>query len=124
SVEILSLREELAQVTRLGVTILLATWLYLAAVLGDVSAVKRSLLPYQSLIGSRPSVEQRTFRELQEGLLEAERMRSTSGSWPAAEALANDGIPLFAPDPTARSHYRWQLMRDGTFINYLGIPQA
>ena len=52
-------------------TIVLGVWLYLASALGDGSTTRRNLLPYQTLIQNRPSAEQRVFRELQEGLLEA-----------------------------------------------------
>jgi hypothetical protein len=63
------------------------------------------------------------FRELQEGLLEAERERSADGTWPEVRALAEQGIPPFANDPTAKNAvFRWQLLKSGTLVNYLGIP--
>jgi hypothetical protein len=69
-------------------------------------------------------VEQRTFRELQEGLLEAEAVRSTTGTWPSPDALASNGIPPFVADPTAKgSTYRWGLLREGNYINYVGVPE-
>lgn len=122
SVKLLSIRHELAHVVRLAATIVLSVWLYLASALGDDSATRRRLLPYQGLIQNRPTAEQRVFRELQEGLLEAEAIRSRSGTWPVPAALASEGIPPFAIDPTAKSHFSWQLLRDGTFVNYLGVP--
>jgi len=123
AVERLSLREELAHVVRLATTIVLGVWLYLASALGDGSTTRRNLLPYQTVIQNRPSAEQRVFRELQEGLLEAETVRSTMGAWPTATELAADGVPPFATDPTAKTAvFRWQFLRDGTFVNYLGIP--
>ena len=80
-------------------------------------------MPFQKLIADRPFDEQRVFRELQEGLLEAERMRSTENAWPTTSALADGGIPPFAADPTRRRAYDWRLNRNGTLVNYLGLPK-
>jgi hypothetical protein len=64
------------------------------------------------------------FRELQEGLLEAETRRVDRGAWPAVLSLAADGIPPFARDPTAKGgEYEWHLTTSGTVVNYLGLPQ-
>ena len=123
AVERLSFRDELANVVRGGMSVVILVWIYLGATLGDTSDGRRALLPYQMVIQSRPSAEQRMFRELQEGLLEAEAMRSLSGAWPPPAALASDGIPPFAPDPTAKgASYRWTLLREGRQLNYLGRP--
>ena len=82
------------------------------------------LLPFQALIQDRPPIEQRMFRELQEGLLEAETRRADRGAWPAVSSLAADGIPPFALDPTAKGgRYEWHLTTSGTLVNYLGLPQ-
>jgi hypothetical protein len=63
------------------------------------------------------------FRELQEGLLEAERIRAATGRWPEAAALATDGIPPFAADPTRKAaEYRWSTLVQGVTVNYVGIP--
>ena len=63
------------------------------------------------------------FRELQVGLLEAETMRSAAGEWPTIATLAAEGIEPFAPNPALKgSSYTWQLIRDGRFVNYVGIP--
>ena len=122
-VELLSTRDELVYVVRVAVAIVLGVWLYLASAPGDLSATRRNLLPYQTVIQNRPEVDQRMFRELQEGLLEAERARATDGSWPDAKTLAEQGIPPFAADPTATSAiFRWELLRSGPIVNYLGIP--
>jgi hypothetical protein len=123
AVELLSTREELLHIVRVAVAIVLGVWLYLASAPGDTSATRKNLLPYQTLIQNRSDADQRMFRELQEGLLEAERARSTDGAWPDVTALADQGIPPFATDPTARTAvFRWQLLRAGTLVNYLGIP--
>jgi hypothetical protein len=122
-VERLSIADELAHIVRVATTIVLAVWLYLAFALGDAGATRRNLLPYQMLIQNRPAAEQRVFRELQEGLIEAERSRSTTGRWPETDNLATEGIPPFAPDPTEKTAaFRWQLIRERTFVNYLGVP--
>jgi hypothetical protein len=122
SVERLTWAEELRNVLRVAVVIVLGVWMYLAAAV-DEAALSRSLLPYQQLVRDRPAVDQRMFRELQEGLLEAETIRSTAGAWPPPDELAAAGVPPFAFDPTAKSaRYQWHLLREGTFVGYLGIP--
>lgn len=118
----LSARDELLIVVRVALAIAIAVWVYLGSHAFDQGNARRDLLPFQKLIADRPPLEQRMFRELQEGLLEAERLRSTSGNWPAVETLAEDGIPPFAPDPTRRERYDWRLIRAGVDINYLGVP--
>ena len=80
------------------------------------------LLPYQRLIREAPAEEQRVFRELREGLLEAERIRAQTGHWPDVTTLAADAIPPFAPDPTRSAEYKWTSVRQDWAINYLGIP--
>ena len=80
------------------------------------------LLPYQRLIGDAPPAEQRVFRELQEGLLEAERIRAETGRWPDVAALQAEGIPPFARDPTQKIDYTWTSVRQDWAINYLGVP--
>jgi hypothetical protein len=80
------------------------------------------LLPYQTLVRDVSAAEQRIFRELQEGLLEAERIRSTTGQWPDVAALAAEGIPPFAPDPTKTTSYTWTAVRQDWAVNYLGVP--
>ena len=123
AVERLSFRDELTNVVRGGMSVVILVWIYLGATLGETTDSRRALLPYQTVVQSRPSTDQRMFRELQEGLLEAEATRSLSGAWPAPDALASEGIPPFAPDPTARgASYRWTLLRQGRQLNYLGRP--
>jgi hypothetical protein len=109
------------------VVVLVAAYLFRPAALWGADdqrpASTRDLLPYQRLVSEAPSADQRVFRELQEGLLEAERVRGTTGRWPDVAALAADGIPPFAPDPTrAGVTYRWSLLVQGTVVNYVGIP--
>src|SRR6186997_1090897 len=66
----------------------------------DVAMPVAGVLPYQKLIRDASQNEQRVYRELQEGLLEAERMRAETGRWPDVTALETEGIPPFAGDPT------------------------
>ena len=122
-----SRRVEFGNVVRFSMVVLIGVWMFLAAdsaTFRDTSARTRNLLPFQALIQDRPPIEQRKFRELQEGLLEAEARRASSGTWPSPTALAGDGIPPFAIDPTARGgRYTWRLAANGAFVNYLGAPQ-
>ena len=46
------------------------------------------LLPYQQLIRDASPSRAAVFRELQEGLLEAERIRAQTGHWPDVATLA------------------------------------
>jgi hypothetical protein len=125
-VEPLSARAELGHVIRVGMVVIVGAWMFLAtdsSRLQDARAGQH-LLPFQRLVQDRPSLEQRMFRELQEGLLEAEARRATDGAWPDVRTLAADGIPPFAFDPTEKgAHYQWRLLRDGAYANYLGIPR-
>jgi hypothetical protein len=84
----------------------------------------RDLLPYQRLFRTLEGEDQRLFRELQEGLLEAENVRSSARRWPAPAALAAQGIPPFADAPGrgGRRNYHWQLRQEGLIVNYLGMP--
>jgi hypothetical protein len=83
----------------------------------------RDLMPYQRLFRGLGGDDQRLFRELQEGLLEAENVRSSTRRWPAPGMLAARGIPPFA-DAAGRGGrrlYRWQLRQEGPIVNYLGL---
>jgi len=125
TVEILSpsLGGETTNVVRLAVAIVAVVGFYLASTAWKSEGVRSAdLLPYQVLMRDRPSEEQRMFRELQEGLLEAERVRATSGGWPSPAALADQGIPPFAADPTRQTSYVWTVTERGVFINYRGTP--
>jgi hypothetical protein len=125
-VEPLSARAELGSVIRVGMVVIVGAWMFLAT---DSSrfrdtAATQHLLPFQRLVQDRPSSDQRMFLELQEGLLEAESRRATSGVWPDVATLAADGIPPFAFDPTEKgAHYTWRLIQNGVYANYLGLPR-
>jgi hypothetical protein len=122
-----SARTELTNVVGVGLLIVVAVLALLAfdsAHFRQDAKSQRNLLPFQAMVQDRPSNEQRVFRELQEGLLEAELRRAANGTWPTVAALAADGIPPFAPNPTAKGGtYLWRLIQSGIFVNYLGIPQ-
>lgn len=122
-----SAREELVAVIRAAMAVVFGVWLYLAnqSTLTPPTggASNKNLLPFQAAVLDRPPDEQRTFRSLQVGLLEAENLRTTTGAWPPVEALAAEGIEPFALDPTNRgASYRWRLLRSGYTIGYLGTP--
>jgi uncharacterized protein DUF6162 len=126
-----SVRQETVNVLKaaVAVVVVVAAYLFRPAMLGrtDGRAASRpaDLLPFQTLVRDAPGADQRMFRELREGLLEAERIRATAGKWPDAGALANEGIPPFAADPTRKDMtYRWSTLVQGTTVNYVGIPNT
>lgn len=126
-----SVRDETLNVIKASaaIIVLVAGYLFRPAMLGgaDSGSVSRAanLLPFQALVRDVPGADQRMFRELQEGLLEAERIRDTTGKWPDAAALAAEGIPPFGQDPTRQTaSYRWSTLIQGTTLNYLGIPNT
>jgi hypothetical protein len=80
------------------------------------------LAPFQILFRDAPAPVQLMFRELQEGVTEAENARAAVGRWPATETLAAQGVPPFAGAAVATPAYRWRLVRDGVYVNYLGAP--
>jgi hypothetical protein len=121
----LSARSELISVVRAGMAITACVWLYLAnnPFPAPSNALARNLLPFQTVIQTRPPGEQLIFRELQVGLIEAETARSTQGTWPDAAAMAAEAIEPFAANPAIKGPtYRWRLVRDGRFVNYVGVP--
>jgi len=91
---------------------------------GDLGADRASrpdLAPFQTLFRDAAPTVQRLFREMQEGLTEAERVRAASGEWPSVASLAVQGIPPFARTNPA---YAWRLFRDGLYVGYVGTPIA
>jgi hypothetical protein len=119
-----SFRRETLIVGQLALVVIVGVTLYLANTAWSSDAASRGsdLMPYQVLVGDRPAPDQRMFRELQEGLLEAERIRASSGGWPAPAALAAQAIPPFAPDPTRAVSHTWTVTQHGAFVDYLGKP--
>jgi hypothetical protein len=123
-----SVRVETLNVLKAAAAIVLMVTAYLfRPSLGDPSqSTNRTspigLLPYQMLIRDASAAEQRIFRELQEGLLEAEGIRAATGHWPDISTLSSEGIPPFAPDPTQKITYTWTSVRQDWVTNYLGVP--
>ena len=122
-----SLRAETTNVVKAAavIVVIIAAYLFRPTVAGPnvaTGAPAVGLLPYQKLVRDAPPAEQRLFRELQEGLLEAERIRSVTGQWPDVKTLADEGIPPFAQDPTQKIPYTWTSVRQDWAINYLGTP--
>lgn len=147
-----SARAESWNVLRAAALIVLATWIYIADTAAPAGSgaggaapggsrpgigaggrgspggpggdVARDLMPYQRLFRGLGGEDQRLFRELQEGLLEAENVRSSTRRWPAPGTLAGRGVPPFADGAGrgGRRLYRWQLRQEGPIVNYLGLP--
>ena len=140
SVSTASARRETLLVMRAGLVITFLAWIFIGLRVPDATFMSagadagsaaelaaraaRDLLPFQILFRELEPGTQRTFRQLQEGAIEAENRRATVKSWPAVAALAADGIPPFAKDPIDRAHYRWTMTRDGPVVNYRGEPDA
>ncbi len=80
--------------------------------------------PFERRFADLPFADQRLFRALQEGIAEAERIRSSTGRWPRADELARLGVPPFAPDPLDRAGYTWRSVQTGTKADYAGTPAA
>ena len=69
-----------------------------------------------------PGDVQRMYRRCLDGLADAEELRADTGAWPAVEALAARGTPPFAADPIDKAGYHWELRREATAVNYVGVP--
>lgn len=80
--------------------------------------------PFERSFQDLPPADQRLFRAAQEGELEAERLRSSTGRWPSVETLARAGVPPFAPDPIDTAGYTWQRVETGVKVDYIGTPRA
>ncbi len=121
-----SVRVETINVLKAGAAIVVIVAAYIfRPTFGVQTPVLQSqygLLPYQRLIRDAAPHEQRVYRELQEGLLEAERIRAQTGAWPDVVTLAAEGIPPFARDPTQKVAYTWTSVRQDWATNYLGVP--
>jgi hypothetical protein len=80
--------------------------------------------PFERRFQDLDSTDQRLFRAAQEGVAEAERLRSQTGRWPTVEALAAAGVPPFAPDPLDRARTTWRSVQTGVKADYVGTPDA
>ena len=115
-------RGETAAVLRAGAVIFFGAWMWIGlhADRGGRAGETADLLPFQTLFRDLAPPLQRSFRAMQEGIIEAERARVDSKQWPAVEDLAANAIPPFAPDPLDVGQYRWTLLRSGAVVNYRG----
>lgn len=82
------------------------------------------LLAHQKRFRDLAPGEQRIFRELQEGIAEAEGSRSSVGRWPIIEELASTGVPPFVPAPRDRDRWSWEFRESNEGANYLGLPRS
>jgi len=125
TVEVLppSAHGETSLVLRAAAAIIFGTLFVIALRAGDGSPENGTrsdvLLPFQVLFRDTAAPVQRMYREIQEGVLEAENARAATKQWPAVDTLAAQGIPPFA---LASPAYRWRLVRDGVVVNYVGTP--
>jgi len=90
--------------------------------LGSASPAAAAVSPIERRFQDLDARDQRLYREISEGMIEAEALRSPTGSWPSAEVLAQRGVPPFAADPLDRAHYTWTLVTAKTVANYVGRP--
>ena len=114
---------ETRHVLRLAATIVLAVIVVSALHASDrgtdSAPPARGLAPFQVPVGDATPTVRRMFSEIEEGLIQAEQIRSTTNRWPAVETLAAQGI---RPFPLADSSYRWRLLQDGAYAAYVGTP--
>jgi hypothetical protein len=87
---------------------------------GSATAAQAS--PFERRFLDLSSLDQRLYRSIQEGVVEAESIRAATGRWPSVEALAGAGVPPFAPDPIDRAGYAWRFVETGLRANYIGTP--
>jgi hypothetical protein len=88
-----------------------------------VAGTASSASPFERRFQDLPSADQRLFRALQEGVVEAERVRSTAGRWPGVEDLARAGVPPFARDPLDTAGFSWLFVQTGLKVDYVGTPR-
>lgn len=89
----------------------------------DVRSSARKAAFDQVAFRDLDSDAQRMFRLAQEGLTEAEDVRSRTNQWPTVESLAARNIPPFASDPIDTAGYHWRMLEDGTLIDYVAAPE-
>ncbi len=81
------------------------------------------LFPFQTLFRDLSPTDQRMFRQVGEGLVEALQYRSIDGEFPTVETLEGDGVPPFAAHPLDAGAYSWTLDVDGLSIRYIGAAR-
>jgi hypothetical protein len=78
--------------------------------------------PFERRFQDLPASDQRLFRALQEGVVEAERARSATGRWPSVAELAKVGVPPFTRDPLDTDGFTWRFVQTGPKADYIGVP--
>lgn len=117
-----SAADETRRVLKLGFIVLYgAAFVVLGRPLVDEANVAVES-PFEVRFQALDASDQRMFRNLQEGVLEAEYERSRSGKWPDAKSLAESGIPPFATDPIDQAKYQWRSLSSDNLVNYIGSP--
>lgn len=91
---------------------------------GPEAPTSAELLPYQRLFSTLPPEDQLRYRELLEGVVEAENLRAKSGTWPTVEALRDVGVPPFVPNPVQKGTLTWSQRGQAPVYNYLGQPNG
>jgi hypothetical protein len=94
-----------------GIVSVIAVYLALSRAGADRDGA-RDLLPYQTLARTLPDADQRTFRAVRQGLVEAEAERARAGAWPDSATLS----------PGAGPGYQWSRLQQGTIVDYFGRP--
>lgn len=105
-------RQETAYVALLALAIIAAAGAHLALLSKSPGAPEKR--EGEVLFMNLGFEEQRAFRELQEGLVEAERLRADKGRWPSAEELRAEQIPPFAAGG-------YQSLENNVALNYAGV---
>jgi zinc transport system substrate-binding protein len=121
-----SSRDETLAVLKVAAAIVLAALLVMSlerprAPAGGVVATSR-LSADEVAFADLPAADQRMFRRVREGVIEAENLRDRTGAWPTADALRAAGVPPFAADPLDRAGYAFSMTRRPLVVNYLGDP--
>lgn len=79
--------------------------------------------PWQRSYLELPVGEQRLYRQVREGIFEAENARGATKRWPEVAELAGDGIPPFAADALTPP-LQWSRAQQGVYVTYLGVPSG
>jgi hypothetical protein len=106
------LRERAGVLALVGIVVtLVAVYLALNAASDGSDTGKGGLLPYQTLAGTLPESDRRTFLALREWLLTAEADRARTSRWPDAAWVVLPG-----------AESKWTRFERGVVTNYLGQP--
>lgn len=113
-----SLRRELEQLAPWALATVLG-WVVMVGVRQSNARLESHAPAWQRSYLELSQAEQRRYRQIREGVLEAENARSLTRQWPEPKALAAQGVPPFeAPDLV------WSMRQHGVYVNYLGVPRS